>query len=177
LAAEWHREGASPASSKPGSPGNAFAKLLIPKLGLDTIVVEGTTAKALQSGPGHLVHSARFGSAGNTVIAGHRDTFFRNLNLLAPGDSIIADDGSQRYRYTVTSAKVVSPEDTSVLAASEEARLTLITCYPMHYIGPAPKRLVVVAALDRGSAAPETRPGQNATVDSNLRAGFDSHAH
>ena len=174
LAAQWQNRNAAAASSKPGLPGNAFAKLLIPKLGLDTIVVEGTTSKSLRTGPGHLSRSAHLGSEGNTVIAGHRDTFFRNLNLLASGDSIIVDDGSKRYHYRVTSAEIVSPEDTSVLAASDEARLTLITCYPMHYVGPAPKRLVVVAALEHDLDA--TQNG-NAIGNSNPRAGFNSHAN
>src|SRR5690242_9764225 len=58
LAAQWQNREASPASSKPGLPGDAFAELLIPKLRLDTIVVEGTTSKSLRTGPGHLSRSA-----------------------------------------------------------------------------------------------------------------------
>ncbi len=132
-------------------PGDAVVKLVIPKIGLEAMVVEGTTEQSLLLGPGHLVNSVLPGATGNSAIAAHRDTFFRNLNRLVPGDFIYADDGRRRYGYVVTGSRIVAPSDTSVLNPSQDARLTLITCYPMRYVGPAPKRFVVSARLQHES--------------------------
>ena len=143
MASEWQAHTAIP---KVGH-GGVFAKLLIPKIGLDAVVVEGTSEHDLLLGPGHLEDSAVPGATGNAVIAAHRDTFFRRLDQLVRGDSIYVDGGDHQYHYAVTQTKVVNPSDTAVLTASSDARLTLITCFPMHYIGPAPKRLVVIAQL------------------------------
>lgn len=147
LRRQWLSAAVPAISTSQGLPGNAVGKLVIPKIGLDAIVIEGTTEHSLLLGPGHLVNSPRPGSAGNVAIAAHRDTFFRNLDLLVPGDSVYLDDGRYKYHYVVAERRVVVPNNTSVLSSSSVARLTLITCYPMRYVGPAPKRLVVVARL------------------------------
>jgi len=84
---------------------------------------------------------------GNSVLAAHRDTFFRRLGELAPGDLITVDRGGRQYHYQVTSIEVVEPSATEVLQNSPGYRLTLITCYPFHYIGPAPKRFIVFAQM------------------------------
>jgi sortase A len=92
-------------------------------------------------------HSALPGSSGNSVIAAHRDTFFRHLDELQQGDEIDVRRQRKVYRFEVTGRQIVEPTDLSVLRQSASAELTLITCYPPHYVGPAPKRLVVVARL------------------------------
>lgn len=160
LAREWQAHPQTPKVS----PGGVFARLLIPRIGLDAMVVEGATRRDLLLGPAHLDNTALPGSPGNAVIAAHRDTFFRGLDQLTRGDSIYVQGGDRKYHYAVTQTKVVDPSDTAVLSASHHARLTLITCYPMHYIGPAPKRLVVIADLQRESPRPVTSAlvaGQN----------------
>jgi len=129
------------------SSGGAFAKLRIPKINLDAIVVEGTSRKALLVGPGHLTNTTVPGEVGNSVLAAHRDTFFRRLGELARGDLIIVDRGDRQYQYRVTSTEIVEPSATEVLQNSPGYRLTLITCYPFHYIGPAPKRFIVFAQM------------------------------
>ena len=96
-------------------------------------------------GPGHLTNTAIPGDPGNAVIAAHRDTFFRHIADLKVGDDIYIQRNGRRYRYVVTGRKIVSPDDISVLDNSPESRLTLITCYPVYFIGPAPKRLIVFA--------------------------------
>jgi len=153
LTHEWQSQPTSPA--KDGSSGNSsLARLVIPKINLNAVVVEGTSRKALLVGPGHLVHTAGLGEPGNSVVAGHRDTFFRHLGELVSGDSIYVDRGGNLYQYRVTDTKVVEPSDTSVLKTSAGNHLTLITCYPIYYIGPAPKRLVVIAeSATTGEAA------------------------
>jgi LPXTG-site transpeptidase (sortase) family protein len=159
LAREW-QTGNTPAGTTL-SGNRALAKLMIPKIGLDAVVVEGTTREALLLGPGHLKNSSFPGGAGNLVIAAHRDTFFRRLNQLVRGDSIYVDGGDGLYPYTVTETKIVEPLDTSAVSPSNDVRLTLITCYPIHYLGPAPKRLVVIALLN-GSLKRSGRDGGRA---------------
>jgi len=136
------------ASDSAGSPGRSgVARLLVPKIGLDTVVVEGTTAQALLMGPGHMENTAFPGTEGNSVIAAHRDTFFRRLGELRRGDSIYLESSDDLYHYTVTGTRVVEPGDLSVVKPTADALVTLITCYPIRYVGPAPRRLVVVAQL------------------------------
>jgi sortase A len=141
---EWQVHKSPPA--RVHSDGSV-AKLVIPKIGLDTIVVEGTSKQALLQGPGHLADSALLEDGGNVVIAAHRDTFFRHLNKLVKGDLIYIEDDIREYEYVVVGTSIVKPTDLSAIQPTDKARLTLITCYPFHYIGPAPKRYVVTAEL------------------------------
>ena len=92
-------------------------------------------------------HSAAPGSLGNSVIAGHRDTFFRHVHSLRYGDDIYILRGGKRYHYVVRMRKIVEPTNLSVLRPTKDGELTLITCYPTHAIGPAPQRLIVVAKM------------------------------
>jgi len=124
-----------------------LTRLLIPKINLDVVTVEGTSHRALTQGPGHLVHTALPGDPGNAVIAAHRDTYFRHVYQLKPGDDIFVERAGRKYHYVVTSKRVVQPTDLSVLDTSSESRLTLITCYPIYFVGPAPERLIVFAKL------------------------------
>jgi len=79
------------------------------------------------------------------VLAGHRDTFFRPLRRVAVGDAILLRTGGQTFRYLVQSTEVVSPKDVDVLKSSNGNELTLVTCFPFDYVGPAPKRFIVHA--------------------------------
>jgi sortase A len=144
LAAEWQRQSAGPANIA-SRDGNALVRLTIARINLDAVIVEGTSRKSLKLGPGHMKDSALPGSSGNSVIVAHRDTFFRHLDKLREGDEIELRRRSAVYRFEVTGRRVVEPTDLSALRQSTSAQLTLITCYPTHYVGPAPKRLVVVA--------------------------------
>jgi sortase A len=145
----WRQQAASAAptaeSRVAGDP--VLTRLLIPKISLDAIVAEGTSHEQLLKGPGHVEQTALPGERGNSVIAGHRDTFFRHIFELNPGDKIVVQRNGRSFRYEVTGKKIVKPEDTSVISPSTEAELTLLTCYPAHYVGPAPERLAVVARL------------------------------
>ncbi|HEU5453270.1 MAG TPA: class D sortase [Terriglobales bacterium] len=173
LAREWaaqqmQAKTSAPASSpKPADDG--LVRLEIPKISLDSVVVEGTTHKALLLGPGHIESTPEPGESGNAVISGHRDTFFRHIHELEKGDTVLVRRAGQTYRYEVTDKKVVPPEDVSVLEPTRDTELTLITCYPTYYIGPAPKRLVVFTRLiGNGSgeqtAAESTAPAASAAA-------------
>ena len=152
LETEWARQAgsvsAAAASSQPVvSPQQLLTRVLIPKIKLDAIVVEGTSSRQLSEGPGHLGQTAMPGEPGNAVITAHRDTFFRHIYELDKGDEITVLRNGQTFRFAVTSKKVVKPDDVSVLRPTPDAQLTLITCYPTYYIGPAPERLVVFSKL------------------------------
>jgi LPXTG-site transpeptidase (sortase) family protein len=140
LLKQWRQNNAS---------ANALTKLSIPRIHLEAVVLEGASQHSLLEGPARLAESALPGSLGNTVIAGHRDTFFRHVHSLKYGDDIYVLKSGQRFHYTVIGRKVVEPTDLSVLRSSKQGQLTLITCYPTHAIGPAPQRLIITAKLAR----------------------------
>jgi sortase A len=127
------------------SSGSAVAVLAIPRLGLSTIVVEGAEEGNLKLGPGHIRGTSLPGAGGNVGVAGHRDTFFRPLRLIRKNDMITVTTHAEEYRYRVISIEIVGPGDVQVLYATEHEMLTLVTCYPFDFIGPAPKRFIVRA--------------------------------
>jgi LPXTG-site transpeptidase (sortase) family protein len=149
LTAQWEEQASG--TNIPGkakiSVDDLLTRVVIPKISLDAIVVEGASRRELSEGPGHMKRTAQPGEAGNAVITAHRDTFFRHIYELGKGDDILVRRAGQVYKYQVTGKKIVLPEDVSVIKPTADATLTLITCYPTYYIGPAPKRLVVFSRL------------------------------
>jgi sortase A len=128
-------------------PSGAVAHLVIPKIGVDKIVVEGVELSDLQKGPGHYPRTPLPGEPGNAAIAGHRTTYgapFYRLNELASGDDIFVTTPAGKFRYQVTDSRVVGPSDVSVLNPTADNRLTLTTCNPRFS---AAQRLVVVSKL------------------------------
>ena len=134
--------------------GEAFAKLMIPRLDTELYIVEGDDSADLRRGPGHLPGTAMPGADGNCVIAGHRDTHFRVLKDIRKGDDIILETNRGQFLYRVERMSVVPPTDTVPLRPTPVARLNLITCYPFYYVGAAPKRFVVEAQLAGAVAGP-----------------------
>jgi len=148
LMREWEEQNARPVSSYDAAAlSDSLTRLSIPKIHLDVVIMEGTSHQTLALGPGHLKNTAAPGEPGNAVIAAHRDTYFRKLYQLKPGDDIYVQRAGRKYHYVVNAKRVVLPTDLSVLDSSGDSRLTLITCYPVHFIGPAPERLIVLAKL------------------------------
>jgi len=135
----------------PSAQSKNLAKLSIPKINLEDIVLEGASQHSLLLGPAHLSASAIPGTTGNVVIAGHRDTFFRHIHSLRYGDDIYVLRSGKQFHYVVRSRKIVEETDLSVLKDSKDGELTLITCYPTHAIGPATRRLIIVAKLVSGT--------------------------
>ena len=133
------------AASLAADVGMPEAVLSIPKIDLRVPVFANTTALPLNRGVGHVEGSASPGSDGNVAIAGHRDGFFRGLMHLSEGDTIEVATLSERHTYLVSEISIVDPLDVSVLEPTDTATLTLITCYPFHYIGNAPERYIVRA--------------------------------
>lgn len=130
--------------------GNALTRLEIPALGLDTIVVEGTTPAALRAGAGHYPKTTLPGEVGNVAIAGHRTTYgrpFNRMDDLKRGDKIVLTTPIGKHTYEVTGQPfVVSPDDWSPITEYEEGGsfLTLTSCHPE---GSAAYRIVVRAEL------------------------------
>jgi sortase A len=125
--------------------GSALAELSIPRVRLSAVVLHGSDPQTLRRGPGHLENAALPGELGNVVILGHRDSFFRPLRDIQLGDDIFLDTSEGRHHYQVVSLRVVGSRDLSVLEPTDEASLTLITCYPFWVLGAAPDRFVVRA--------------------------------
>jgi sortase A len=110
-------------------------------------VLRGTDEITLNRGAGQIVGTAVPGERGNIGIAGHRDSFFRNLKDISRGDVIELETTNASATYVVERILITGPDDTSVLQPSGEQTLTLVTCYPFHFVGPAPRRFVVQASL------------------------------
>ena len=124
--------------------GAPVARLRIPKIGLDEIVLEGIDDDAMNGGPGHYPGSPLPGQAGNAIVSAHRDRHFRRLGQLAIGDAVITESGSRTVQWVVVGRRVVD-KDRPVLFPSRTATLTLTTCWPIQYFGSAPDRLILTA--------------------------------
>ena len=125
--------------------GSSIGRLRIPRMNLDVAVIEGTRPKDLLKAPGHLTGTGLPGEPRNCILAGHRDLHFRRLGALKSGDRIEIETAGKRREYRVEWSRIVRPGDTSVLAPGEREALTLVTCYPFRYAGPAPRRYIVRA--------------------------------
>jgi sortase A len=133
--------GTSASSPSEGAP---VARLLIPKIALDDIVLEGVTPAALNGGPGHLPGSSLPGAEGNAVISAHRDRHFRRLGELTIGDTIRTQTLGDSVTWRVVSRRVIDREAPAIHREAGRV-LTLTTCWPMGYLGGAPDRLIVRA--------------------------------
>lgn len=124
-----------------------LGRLEIPALKLSTPIVDNADDQSLMLGAGHVPGTAMPGGLGNFVIAAHRDTYFRPLAGIHAGMKMQVVTADDTYTYIVDSTRIVMPEDVDVLDMGDVPQMTLITCYPFHYIGSAPKRFIVRAHL------------------------------
>jgi sortase A len=136
---------APPPAAEVVAPDGLIGRIEIPRLLLSVVVIEGIGRTTLRRAVGHIPGTALPGHAGNVGLAGHRDTFFRPLKDLRIRDEILFSTLQGNFKYIVVSLTIVDPDDVWVLARSRENVLTLVTCYPFHYIGPAPQRWIVRA--------------------------------
>jgi sortase A len=131
--------------ASPLREGTPLGRIEIRRLGLTAMVQEGVDEATLRRAVGHIPSTSLPGQRGNIGLAGHRDSFFSGLRDVRLEDEIILATLLGTYRYRVETTKVVSPEETSVLADAGYDRLTLVTCYPFNFVGSAPKRFIVSA--------------------------------
>ncbi len=123
-----------------------IGRIDIERLGVSVIVIEGSSPTVLRRAAGHIEGTALPGQPGNVGISAHRDTFFRPLRNIRKNDVITLTTPNGEYRYRVLSTQVVNPRDIAVLSPNGDQVLTLVTCYPFYFVGPAPKRFIVRAA-------------------------------
>ncbi len=147
---EQTRPDAAPAPEPAAFEGSPIGEIQIPRLGLRAIIAQGDSPAVLQRAVGHLEETALPGEPGNVVLAGHRDTFFRPLKRIRAGDTITLRTRRGDFEYLVESTAVVRPDDLQVIQPTSQRTLTLITCFPFSYIGPAPDRFIVRALETRG---------------------------
>lgn len=149
-------EGA-PATREPPPHGTPVARVRIPRLGLDEVVVEGVDDDALRAGPGHIPGTPLPGRPGNAVLSAHRDRHFHALGDIAVGDTIATESDAGRMLWIVAARRVVH-RDARVLRQGDTPELTLTTCWPIRWLGTAPDRLIVTAKpiVQVASAAPGT---------------------
>ena len=128
--------------------GDSLTRIQIPRIGVDTVVVEGTTASALRAGAGHYPSTPLPCEVGNVAIAGHRTTYgrpFHDLDVLEPGDRITLETPIGSCTYEVERSWITVPTDVGVVDNTPgEARLTLTTCHPK---GAARERLILTATM------------------------------
>jgi len=126
--------------------GDVLGRVDIPRLGISVAVLQGTSSRTLRLGAGHIEGTPLPGDTGNSGIAGHRDTFFRELKDIRENDEIQLQTATGLFHYEVDWVKVVDLDDMTVLEPpTSGSTLTLVTCYPFYFVGSAPNRFVVRA--------------------------------
>lgn len=131
-----------------------IARLQIPRLGYDEMVLEGATPRTLAFGPARLLDAAAPGEPGNLVLAGHRTSWFLPLKNIRVGDGIRLEWLDQNHKlqgrnYRVSEVRIVDPKNTALLQPTAEDALTLITCYPFGNHPTSPQRFIVRATPGR----------------------------
>lgn len=148
------------ATDEPSEPqgrperGSVIGRIVVPAAGVDVVAFEGVDRKTLDRGAGHFPGTALPGRPGNSAFAAHRDVEFRGLRRVEPGHDVFIDTGQATFVYRIEETRVAEPSEVEVLDPSGGSDLTLITCYPFDWVGPAPRRFVVSARL-RGRFEPE----------------------
>jgi len=148
--ANLEKPGKADAPAMDDTDSSLVGRIKIGAVGVAAIILEGTDDVTLRRAVGHIPGTSLPGQKGNVAIAGHRDTFFRGLRNVHRGDAITLTTLKGSYRYLVDSTEVVDPQDAEVLYESDDATLTLITCYPFYFVGSAPRRFIVRAHKSPG---------------------------
>jgi LPXTG-site transpeptidase (sortase) family protein len=134
--------GAPPA---PREEGELIGRVELPRLGIEALLLEGIAAQTLRRGVGHIPGTPLPSDGGNVGLAGHRDSYFRALKDVKQGDVVDLKTLNGTWSYRVAWTRIVLPSEVDVLDPTPAAAVTLVTCYPFHYVGAAPKRFIVRA--------------------------------
>lgn len=124
--------------------GAPVVRVIIPSIRLDEVVVEGLSDKDLWAGPGHMPGTVFPGQNGNSVISAHRDRHFHRLDDVRIGDMIETQTPRISVLWRVTQRRVIGKDERAIFE-SVAPMLTLTTCWPTRYVGPAPERLLLTA--------------------------------
>jgi sortase A len=122
-----------------------MGRIEIPRLKISAIIAEGIDTRTLKRAVGHIPATRLPGEVGNVGLAAHRDGFFRGLGEVRKDDLILIVTPERTYSYHVEWGEVMDPHRVDVLRSTSERWVTLVTCYPFHWIGKAPQRFIVRA--------------------------------
>jgi sortase A len=140
---DWSHERVEKYESSRALDALAMGRLEIPTANVSVMVLDGTDDLTLDRAVGRIEGTAQPGEAGNFGIAGHRDGFFRGLQNVQVGDEMSFASLDGLARYQIDAIEIVEPSAVEVLDPTEEASITLVTCYPFYFVGSAPKRYIV----------------------------------
>ncbi|BAQ49687.1 MULTISPECIES: class GN sortase [Methylobacterium] len=139
-------ETGAPVRPWPAADTRPVARIAFPTLGEAHIALAGSSGQALAFGPGHVEGTPEAGEPGIAVYAAHRDTQFRSLGRLVPGDPVeVRRLDGRVVRFRVTGRRIVRFDQSGLDPAAPGRRLALVTCWPLDALGPGPERLVVEA--------------------------------
>jgi sortase A len=127
--------------------GHAIGRLRIPRIGLNIVLIQGTSESALKKGPGHYPKTPIPGLGGTTGIAGHRTTYlapFRDIDKLDPGSRIAIEMPYASFTYEVERRQIVDPSDVQIVRKVDHERVVLTACHPVYS---AAQRYAVFAKL------------------------------
>ena len=127
--------------------GEDIGSLTIPALDQTIPIFHGTNEDELKNGIGHFAQSVLPGENNNSVLSGHRDTVFRKLGQLKIQDKLIVKTSAGIFTYVIKEIKIVEENDKTIITPTNNAVLTITTCYPFNFIGSAPDRYILIADL------------------------------
>ena len=143
--------GETPAPSATYDPypelGDKVGTITLESLDLSWPIYEGTDTERLALGVGHYIGSVLPGIVDNSILSGHRDTVFAKIGELEVGDLILVETAAGIFTYEMTDSKIVDRSDPNVIQPSDEAKLTLTTCYPFAAIGTTTQAYILSAKL------------------------------
>lgn len=149
----WQRHLATGEASKPWPWADTapIARLRVPRLGIDEIVLRGDSGRTLAFAPGWAESSARPASSGLSVISAHRDTHFAFLRELSIGDAIHLDAMHDSAAYRVASTRIVDARTERIAIGGEADGLILVTCFPFDALDANGPLRYVVRAIPQAS--------------------------
>jgi sortase A len=150
----WSRTLAGEIGVKPWPWADTYpvARLTVPSMEIDLIVLNGAYGRTLAFGPGYSESSAFPGSPGTTIVTGHRDTHFRFLRQLKRQDEIVIETVQRTsQRYLIQSGQIVDARSASIDLSKGKDQLILVTCYPFDALSTGGPLRYVVTAVRRTS--------------------------
>ena len=127
------------------SSSKLIGRIVAPDVGVDAPAFRGIDMKTLDLGAGHFPGTPLPGARGNSSFAGHRNTDFKGLRYIEVGHTIYVEMGEATHVYRVSETRVVEPSQVDVVGPRGRDELTLVTCHPFDWVGPAPRRFIVHA--------------------------------
>jgi sortase A len=150
--ARWEQILGGAPTQKQGAPGDLARpvdgidfRLRVPRLGYTAIVREGVGLDVLATGPGHYPATTWPGQPGNVAVAAH-NVYWIQFDQLRPGDRLAVETRYGTFDYRVTSSRVITPDDSSVLQPQPDRQLTMTTCWPLWAGQFANRRLAIFAS-------------------------------